>query len=132
MRTLASLFAAFALLAIPMAPAHASLVAATPAIDNMHCLSLLFSDPDAHAAECGGPFTIDKGTAPLGGSSYGEGCHVQITMAAPPSLDNLDLVQRLLVADIPDKCCQIGSLFETPILSFGEEIVVAGDPCSPI
>lgn len=55
--------------------AQASLLAeAPPATDTMECLTLLLTDPDEHAAKCGGPFTMDEGTAPLVKGNYKKGC----------------------------------------------------------
>jgi hypothetical protein len=125
MKHFALLLSSVCLLVAPTLPAQASLVAATPPVDNMHCLSLLLSDPDAHAAECGGPFTIDKGTAPLGGSGYGEGCRL-IAMIDPPVFADIWAANAPRVRVAVESCCQ-GAYLTPEILdlSIGEAIRVA-------
>jgi hypothetical protein len=88
------LLASISVLALPVLPAQASLVADTDATDTMNCLKLLFTDSDAHAAECGGPFEIEKSNDPLVKGTYAPGC--EVTEVTPLTLIGGDL--RVLVA----------------------------------
>ncbi|HWA19048.1 MAG TPA: hypothetical protein VG757_08625 [Devosia sp.] len=129
MKHFALLLSSACLLVAPTLPAQASLVAATPAVDNMHCLTLLLTDPEAHAAECGGPFTMDKGTTPLVKGSYGESCQQTATVTLPALgedwLADASNVSRVHVAE-PILCCNLSYLTPQVFdLSIGEAIRVA-------
>ena len=101
MKQIILILASLALATLPAMPARATLLAETPpAVDNMECLRLLLTDPDEHAAKCGGPFTMDQGTKPLVKGTYSPGC--QVTELTPLSL--IGGVWRVQVA-AGNPCC---------------------------
>lgn len=106
MKRFVLLLASITLLALPVAPAQASLVADTGTADTMNCFKLLFTDSEAHAAECGGPFEMDKGNEPLVKGTFAPGCDTG--QIAPLMLIGVDT--RVLVAG-PAPC---GCSYLTP------------------
>jgi hypothetical protein len=131
MKHVALLIASLSLLLATSLPASATLVAddAKPPVDNAKCFVLLWTSPADHAAECGGPFEMDKGTQTI--LSPVE-CNVfaSADFSLFPSLWNTGDFGRVEVA-IPS-CCNIGMLipqfddlpaFDLPI---GQRIEVAG------
>lgn len=122
MKHFAMLLSSICLLAVPALPARASVAVDVAAVDNWHCLVLLLSDPDAHAAECGGPFTMDDGTSPLVNGNYAP-CQPLIGTA---DLPQLEFLERVDVAQSSDDCCFVqGTSFKTIDLTFGGELLVA-------
>lgn len=122
MKHFALLLASLCLVALPVVPAHASLVADKDAAHTMTCLKLLFTDSEAHAAECGGPFEMDKGKDPLVKGTYSPGC--PLIGFAP-----LTMIGTEWRMDVADVLCCYGSLTPSPAqfdLSPGEIIRVAG------
>lgn len=107
MKHLALLLSSLWLVALPTMPVQASLVADKDADHTMNCLELLLSDSEAHAAECGGPFEMDKGKDPLVKGSYAPGCN--LAEIAPLFIGGAEW--RLQVAEI--SCCY-GSLTAPP------------------
>jgi hypothetical protein len=101
------LLASLSLVALPVMPVQASLVADKDAADTMTCLKLLFTDSEAHAAECGGPFEMDKGKDPLVKGTYSPGCN--LAEIAPLTIGGAEW--RLQVAEL--SCCY-GSLTPSP------------------
>jgi hypothetical protein len=125
MKHFALLLSSVCLLAVPTLPARASVEVA--AVDNWQCLVWLLTDPDAHAAECGGPFHLDEGTSPLvkGGTAPCE-------IVAAADLPVLDFLGRVQVAQSIDSCCYyVGTSSGIFDLTFGEEITVAAKDCYP-
>lgn len=131
MKHLALLLSSVCLLAAPALPARASLAVDVAAVDNWQCLVWLLTDPATHAAECGGPFTMDRGTEPLVKGTFTEGCQLITSVDLP----DLDFLERIHVAQSQDDCCYLVGGLPTPPatfdLTFGEEIKVAAQPCYP-
>lgn len=101
MKPFALALATLAMATLAAQPARATLLAETPpAVDNMECLALLLTNPEEHAAKCGGPFTQDTDTAPLVKGTYSPGC--RLTEITPLSL--IDGVWRVQVA-AGNPCC---------------------------
>jgi hypothetical protein len=119
------LLSALCLLAAPTLPARASAAVDVAAVDKWQCLVWLLTDPDAHAAECGGPFHMDEGTDSLSPGSFAP-CQY---LTGEATLPELEFLERVDVAQSIDCCYAIPSSFDTFDLTFGEELVVAQEVC---
>jgi hypothetical protein len=115
--------ASLAMALTPAIPARAALVADTgekPTV--LNCLGLLFSNPEEHAAKCGGPFemntnpeTLVKGTSGVGG------CEVGFTDLPIYGLDQV--VWRL---DVAGTCCATVSPLDPRQQTHGQWILPVG------
>lgn len=116
MKQFALLLASVSLVVLPALPAHASLVAATPpAVDNLKCLTLLLTNPEEHAAKCGGPFTMDEGKEPLVKGTFTKGC--PLIAMTPLSLFGEEWRVDVAVTD----CCDLSYVAPGEMdLTFGE------------
>lgn len=124
MKHLAVLLSSLCLLVAPTLPARASLATDVAAVDNWQCLVWLLTDPDAHAANCGGPFHLDDGKDSLSPGSFGP-CQYVTSI----DLTQIDFLGRIEVAQSQEDCCyRLGSA-EPLALTFGEQIDVAAQYC---
>lgn len=106
------------------------------------CLKLLFSDPAAHAAQCGGPFTVPASPSWIPTSGSGSSCP-QVGEVSPSQMGLPAILERsdvyLVALPEPRPCggC-LGELTTRPgsapdifdALGTRQRILVASEPCN--
>lgn len=94
------------------------------------CLGLLFSDPKAHAEQCGGPFTVPQTWTPTSGYGSGGGC-ATVSEIAPIVIDGVTATVRSDEYRVAITTCCHPVAWKRWTDPSGNPIplLVAGDPC---